>query len=137
MWTKDWTETAACKGDVRGALFIEPSAEDQAKLVCEGCPVQTECLADALDNEIESGVWGGMTGLERRMLLRRMPGVPSWRFLLETAEFRYTRPATGKVAAADKPAQLSRERFPASPACDVPEQAKGLADRASVREQRM
>jgi len=38
-----------------------------------------DCLADALDNRIESGVWGGMTERERRALLRRHPNVTSWR----------------------------------------------------------
>ena len=50
-----------------------------------GCPVRTECLADALDNRVEFGVWGGMTERERRALLRRRPDVTSWRKLLETA----------------------------------------------------
>jgi WhiB family redox-sensing transcriptional regulator len=50
-----------------------------------GCPVRTECLADALDNRVEFGVWGGMTERERRALLKRRPDVRSWRTLLETA----------------------------------------------------
>jgi WhiB family redox-sensing transcriptional regulator len=50
-----------------------------------GCPVRTECLADALDNRVEFGVWGGMTEWERRALLQRRPNVTSWRGLLETA----------------------------------------------------
>jgi hypothetical protein len=47
--------------------------------------VRTECLAEALDNQIEWGVWGGMTERERRALLRRRPNVSSWRGLLEAA----------------------------------------------------
>ena len=31
--------------------------------------MRTECLADALDNHVEFGVWGGMTERERRALL--------------------------------------------------------------------
>ena len=42
------------------------------------------CLAEALDHQIEWGVWGGMTERERRALLRRRPGA-SWRTILETA----------------------------------------------------
>ena len=53
--------------------------------------MRTECLADALDNKIEFGVWGGMTERERRALLRRKPGVTSWRELLETAKEEYER----------------------------------------------
>jgi WhiB family redox-sensing transcriptional regulator len=47
--------------------------------------VKAECLAEALDNQIEWGVWGGMTERERRALLRRRPNVTSWRRLLEAA----------------------------------------------------
>ena len=44
--------------------------QNKAKQLCAGCPVRTECLAEALDNQIEWGVWGGMTERERRALLR-------------------------------------------------------------------
>ena len=54
-------------------------------MMCAGCPVKTECLAEALDNEIEWGVWGGLTERERRALLRKRPNVTSWRELFETA----------------------------------------------------
>ena len=47
--------------------------QNKAKQLCTGCPVRTECLAEALDNQIEWGVWGGMTERERRALLRRRP----------------------------------------------------------------
>jgi WhiB family transcriptional regulator, redox-sensing transcriptional regulator len=33
--------------------------------ICGRCPIQRECLAYAFGNE-EFGVWGGLTGLERR-----------------------------------------------------------------------
>jgi WhiB family redox-sensing transcriptional regulator len=51
--------------------------------------VRTECLADALDHRTEFGIWGGMTERERRALLRRRPGVMSWRALLEAARLEY------------------------------------------------
>ena len=47
--------------------------------------MRTECLADALDNNVEFGVWGGMTERERRALLRRRPDVASWQTLLSAA----------------------------------------------------
>ena len=57
----------------------------KAKRSCRSCPVRYECLADALDNRIEFGVWGGMTERERRALLRRHPQVTSWRKMFEAA----------------------------------------------------
>ncbi|GGS62264.1 transcriptional regulator WhiB [Planobispora rosea] len=91
MWITDWTSSAACKGADPDALFVQGAAQNRAKLICRGCPVRTECLADALDNRIEFGVWGGMTERERRALLRRRPDVDSWRELLEVAKEEYER----------------------------------------------
>jgi WhiB family transcriptional regulator, redox-sensing transcriptional regulator len=91
MWITDWTARAACRNADPDALFVQGAAQNRAKLICRGCPVRTECLADALDNRIEFGVWGGMTERERRALLRRRPDVTSWRELLETAKEEYER----------------------------------------------
>ena len=41
-------------------------------------PVIAECGADALDNRVEFGVWGGMTERQRRALLKQHPEVVSW-----------------------------------------------------------
>jgi WhiB family transcriptional regulator, redox-sensing transcriptional regulator len=91
MWITDWTARAACKGTDPDELFVQGAAQNRAKLICRGCTVRTECLADALDNRIEFGVWGGMTERERRALLRRRPDVTSWRELLEHARNQYER----------------------------------------------
>lgn len=76
-----WTEQAACKGmdpaihhpnvDVRPSspraagreAFREAYA--QARLVCASCPVAGECLAYAIDNGENDGMWGGMDPRER------------------------------------------------------------------------
>lgn len=91
MWTADWTTYAACRNEDPDALFVQGAEQNRAKKICRGCPVRTECLADALDNRIEFGVWGGMTERERRALLRRRPNVRSWRALLERARDDYER----------------------------------------------
>ncbi|HEX4660018.1 MAG TPA: WhiB family transcriptional regulator [Streptosporangiaceae bacterium] len=98
MWITDWTARAACKGTDPDELFVQGAAQNRAKLICRGCPVRTECLADALDNRIEFGVWGGMTERERRALLRRRPDVTSWRDLLEHARNQYERSGDELVA---------------------------------------
>ena len=73
MWVEDWAPRAACQADTPDELFVRGAEQNKAKQVCAGCPVRTECLAEALDNQIEWGVWGGMTERERRALLRRRP----------------------------------------------------------------
>ena len=81
----DWRRRAACRDGDPDRLFVRGAAQREAKGVCFGCPVRTECLAEALDNRIEFGVWGGMTERERRALLRRRPDVDSWHNLLDAA----------------------------------------------------
>jgi WhiB family transcriptional regulator, redox-sensing transcriptional regulator len=90
-WIEDWTGQAACRATDPDALFVQGAAQNRAKAVCLSCPVRTECLADALDNRIEFGVWGGMTERERRALLRRRPDVTSWHVLLQTARDEFER----------------------------------------------
>lgn len=70
-WVTDWSAQAACRTTDPDELFVQGAAQNRAKAVCTGCPVRTECLADALDNRVEFGVWGGMTERERRALLRQ------------------------------------------------------------------
>ncbi|WP_327309739.1 WhiB family transcriptional regulator (plasmid) [Streptomyces sp. NBC_01298] len=80
-----WDEDAACRNTNTDEMFVESTQQKRAKSVCTGCTVRTECLAEALDNRIEFGIWGGMTERERRALLRRRPDVTSWRKVLEGA----------------------------------------------------
>lgn len=84
-WISDWPAQAACRGADPDLLFVQGAAQNRVKSMCAGCVVRTECLADALDNEIEFGVWGGMTERERRALLRKRPDVVSWKRLLDIA----------------------------------------------------
>jgi WhiB family redox-sensing transcriptional regulator len=81
----DWRLDAACRDQDPDQLFVRGADQRRVRVVCLSCPVRTECLAEALDNRIEFGVWGGMTERERRALLRRRPDVTSWRELLEAA----------------------------------------------------
>lgn len=74
----DWANKGRCVSDDPDALFVRGAAQQNAKVVCQKCPVIAECLADALDNRTEFGVWGGMTERERRAMLRRYPNVTSW-----------------------------------------------------------
>lgn len=84
MLVQDWATQAACRAQKPDDLFVRGAEQNQAKRVCAGCPVRTECLIEALDNEIEWGVWGGMTERERRALIKRRPDA-SWRAVLAPA----------------------------------------------------
>ena len=77
----DWAAAAKCRG-TGDVLFAQGAAQRRVRVLCEDCPVRRECLAEALDDRIEWGVWGGMTERERRHLLRTRPEVTSWRAVL-------------------------------------------------------
>ncbi len=81
----EWTVRAVCVGVDPDALFVTGAAQREAAKICQACPVRLECLADALDHQIEYGVWGGMTERQRRAVLKKSPDVSSWRALLEEA----------------------------------------------------
>ncbi|AGS73367.1 WhiB family transcriptional regulator [Streptomyces collinus] len=97
MTDTDWSEQGLCRTADPDDLFVEGAAQNRAKALCGGCEVRTECLAYALDQRIEHGIWGGMTERERRALLRRRPTVGSWRRLLETARAEHDRTRTAVV----------------------------------------
>ena len=69
----EWTLHAKCR-NMADALFPEGKDQKKVRGICMSCPVRLECLAEALDNRVEWGIWGGMTERERRQLLRSRPG---------------------------------------------------------------
>lgn len=75
---EDWTTRGACTGMDPDSFFVQGADQQKIKVACSACPVRLECLADALDNRIEFGVWGGMTERERRRLLRQHPQIRDW-----------------------------------------------------------
>ena len=99
MWIEDWAAKASCKDTGLDMMFVRGAEQNKAKQLCTGCPVKTECLAEALDNQIEWGVWGGMTERERRALQRRRPAA-SWRSVLETARQKQSATVTSTTPTA-------------------------------------
>ncbi len=85
-WQDDWSLQAQCGPEQADALHVTGADQHEAKRICNGCRVRTECLAEALDHEIEDGVWGGKTARERRVLRREHSKVKSWRQLLQELE---------------------------------------------------
>jgi WhiB family redox-sensing transcriptional regulator len=74
----EWVSKALCRSADPDELFVSGKAQTKATAICRHCPVVAECLADALDNRVEFGVWGGMTERQRRALLKKHPEVVSW-----------------------------------------------------------
>lgn len=75
---RDWASKAMCRGTDPDALFVRGAKQREAAVICRRCPVMPECGAEALDNKVEFGVWGGMTERQRRVLLKQHPEVVSW-----------------------------------------------------------
>lgn len=73
----DWRHKAVCRDEDPELFFPVGNSGPalaqiaDAKLVCNRCPVTTECLSWALNTGQDSGVWGGMSEDERRALKRR------------------------------------------------------------------
>ncbi len=74
-----WEERAAC-GKYDPEIFFGTTSSDErrAKAICGTCQVRGECLASALTDRVDFGVWGGLNERERRSLLRRYAGTSDW-----------------------------------------------------------
>ncbi len=63
---------AACHGKNPDLWFPErdqgPKGSDEAKAICEACPVRSACLDWALESGETFGIWGGKTPAERRRM---------------------------------------------------------------------
>src|ERR1700752_2209503 len=73
-----WVSKALCRTTDPDELFVRGAAQRKAAVICRHCPVMQECGADALDNKVEFGVWGGMTERQRRALLKERDEGISW-----------------------------------------------------------
>ncbi len=66
-----WQRLANCLGLDPDVFFPERGASTrEAKEVCRGCVVRSECLDFAVDNGERFGIWGGLSERERRKVRR-------------------------------------------------------------------
>ena len=72
-----WVSKALCRETDPDEMFVLGAAQRKAAVICRHCQVQ-ECGAEALDNKVEFGIWGGMTERQRRALLKQHPEIVSW-----------------------------------------------------------
>jgi WhiB family transcriptional regulator, redox-sensing transcriptional regulator len=67
-----WQERALCAQTDPEAFFPEKGGSTrEAKKVCVGCDVRSECLEYALAHDERFGIWGGLSERERRKLKKR------------------------------------------------------------------
>ncbi len=67
-----WQERALCAQTDPEAFFPEKGGSTrEAKKVCVGCDVRSECLEYALAKDERFGIWGGLSERERRKLKKR------------------------------------------------------------------
>ena len=69
---RSWADEAACRG--LDPLIFYPATDEEAedaKAVCDVCPVRDACLEHAIGNREHNGVWGGATERERQRIIRR------------------------------------------------------------------
>ena len=67
----DWSVYAHCAETDPELFFPENRYETAtARGICRHCPVRTDCLDTALADSSLTGVWGGTTPEERRILRR-------------------------------------------------------------------
>ncbi len=83
-----WVTKALCRETDPEALFVRGAAQRKAAVICRHCPVMQECAAEALDNKVEFGIWGGMTERQRRALLKQHPEIVSWTDFFERRNAR-------------------------------------------------
>ncbi|WP_344309114.1 WhiB family transcriptional regulator [Fodinicola feengrottensis] len=69
----EWQDRALCAQTDPEAFFPEKGGSTrEAKRICTGCEVRTECLEYALAHDERFGIWGGLSERERRKLKRRV-----------------------------------------------------------------
>jgi hypothetical protein len=69
---RNWRDNALCRQVDPELFFPEHDiVPAKAKLICDQCRAQTDCLQYALDNHPLPGVWAGTNHKKRKELRRR------------------------------------------------------------------
>lgn len=66
----DWRTKAACYS-TDPSVFFDEHKVDKARQVCARCTVRRSCLEYVIQNDIQWGVWAGMTATERASKIPR------------------------------------------------------------------
>jgi hypothetical protein len=83
---RSWRDLAACRG--KPTVWWYPDAPitgeaifalREAKALCAECPVAWDCIADAIDQREQFGIWGGMSPKTLRRLRIAADDEVEWR----------------------------------------------------------
>jgi WhiB family redox-sensing transcriptional regulator len=71
VYSEPWMADAICAQTDPEAFYPEKGGSTaEAKRVCMGCPVRTDCLEYALENNERFGIFGGKSERERRKIAK-------------------------------------------------------------------
>jgi WhiB family redox-sensing transcriptional regulator len=118
-----WLSKARCRSTDPDEFFVRGAAQRKAAVICRHCPVVAECLAYALGNQMEFGVWGGLTERQRRVLLKQHPEVAEF--------FAAQRSPTGVDQRTGR-----RKALPGQPIRAAAKRAKAMANSVEANERR-
>jgi WhiB family redox-sensing transcriptional regulator len=72
----EWRSLAACIGVDQNVFFLDRGGVVQksakARAICATCPVRIQCLAYAVNEDMDVGIWGGQTSQQRNRIARRV-----------------------------------------------------------------
>ena len=67
-----WHQHAACLGQPAEwwfpGTYSGSNAYANARRICNRCPVKRECLAEAIEHDIEYGMYGGLSPRQRHAI---------------------------------------------------------------------
>lgn len=67
-----WHARAACRGEPAARFYPQPhEGALDARVLCDVCPVRSECLDYAMARPEPMGVWGGLSAEQRRDLAKQ------------------------------------------------------------------
>ena len=115
-----WYELAACRGEDT-EIFYPPRDKSQYKIIasqaksfCLGpngktpCPVRQECLWDAVTNDEQHGIWGGLSHRERNALVRKWQRKYKGTMTLKEYIFQLDKKRAPNGNTKERPVEVSR-----------------------------
>lgn len=110
-----WMQHAACKGQDVDMFFVGAGeAIWDAVAFCSRCTVRKDCLQYAIDNDLHTGVWGGLSPRARRDPHRRHQDVqiPTRDKVIELRARGYSKRAIAlELAISDQQVWACLERY--------------------------